>query len=1369
MAAISFGGTASRAMRERATINKYNVIDTQQALANKASLDEVNLEPAESMANKIANDKMIQELGDAESIQETQEILEYYGSDMTVKEAQLQVDALEMANTETLAKIATQQETRDLELSQVDELVDRSISEEIIKESVGEFADIESISDSEFKVTGKGGASYDIKIMPEVEFQSEYGIDKRGVWDPATNTITLPQDATDYTLAHENVHMMRDLGIIEQSEFNQLINDARKSASKEELEAVKDLEQEVQDQEIVSSFIEKIKSSGVVPKQLETLWEKIKRWSRDFIAKFTPMIERSGLSIAEDVLAGKPLERQPQRMEAQQDIESADVTKFSREQQQNKERWLSVTLAKMMYRDNITDDQAKEILKENNVTNENLQNDIIRKSQTIKNAIMKEVQAVQDDRVINQAIRRAEINIYYRDLIDKTYREGFETGEAIEKARKDLESRAKKERERGFKTPENIYLLAQKINNEIAEDIDTENIVKKVETDVRDVLISEGVLQKGKPYKSSYEYIESLKTVYTAIGNRLLRDVPPGATKEKLRAKLRELKDYKRAASITSNAQQTFDSISNSREKADIKKVQAAVNKTLKPFKKPIKKNEESLKSKWSKEYHNAINWAIKNIFNSDIDDANKSISELNTLIKGQSELETTDQELSIIEANMKLSIANILYPIKHSGLNALELEAYHNELKYFIEKGQKDLQERLLENSKKVEGAKKNLLKSISNQLKLSPKSKTFLGEIFEKASFVTKIESPVETMEKTFSLGLDESEMKFIYDAINDSSFGIRNQQLFMDRMAEQIEALSTKHLDVSMKGFLGKSIGDLAKEKVPGTESLSLDRRTVLTRGELMNMYAVIRQNQAERLAENGNTEYKYLRDRIKEIKDLLGPDVINFMDEVSDLLTSNFKEIDEQTRKHFGHGIVNTENYYYPIDNNMRKGGFNAQYQGVNFYQSFINPRVLHKNPPAQRNYIAVLNNHFENVGNFLNVTDSAIFNRDTFLGKDVIEKLTNLEGQSYVEDYISNITDFSVNEAVIKSNEVGKLPLLNSLRRYASITLLGGSGTSSSRQLVGGYPNLMLKIGATRTKEVMKNTLKLLNDPEMRDLLVMYLKDPYMRGRLQKGFSEEMINSINVSGPKAWRKLIQSLMLVPAAGDYLINSVIASGIHYNALKSDKYSGFSPEEQKQRIMSDILSITESSQQASIVSFMPKFLRSGGQSWKLMFQFLSNQLLQAGFYARKLREIKSLNRQGKKAEARKQAGYLILQQHAIVGGTQALVGLAYSWLSQGGEVEEDDLYQAAITMASGPVAASVMVAGIIESILSQVFDQRSYPHELPAFKIKDDIGIVVEMTKNALFDGDLDEAAEDFEKLVKQLLPLYRQGKKVYDGNK
>ena len=45
-----------------------------------------------------------------------------------------------------------------------------------------------------------------------------------------------------------------------------------------------------------------------------------------------------------------------------------------------------------------------------------------------------------------------------------------------------------------FKTPENIYLLAQKINNEIAEDIDTENIVKKVETDVRDALIGEGVL-----------------------------------------------------------------------------------------------------------------------------------------------------------------------------------------------------------------------------------------------------------------------------------------------------------------------------------------------------------------------------------------------------------------------------------------------------------------------------------------------------------------------------------------------------------------------------------------------------------------------------------------------------------------------------------------------------------------------------------------------------------------------------------------------------------------------------------------------------------------------------------------------------------
>ena len=164
-----------------------------QSMTDKA--EDTDFTPVNDALDNQVNQKMLQELAFAETIQDKQEILDSYDSDLTVPQADLQVLAMMESEQQTFNKINELQSQEQLELSQVEDLAERALSEPVIRESVGEFAEIESVGENKYKVVGRGGAEYNIDIIPDLDFQNEYGADKGGVWDSKAKTITFPDTA----------------------------------------------------------------------------------------------------------------------------------------------------------------------------------------------------------------------------------------------------------------------------------------------------------------------------------------------------------------------------------------------------------------------------------------------------------------------------------------------------------------------------------------------------------------------------------------------------------------------------------------------------------------------------------------------------------------------------------------------------------------------------------------------------------------------------------------------------------------------------------------------------------------------------------------------------------------------------------------------------------------------------------------------------------------------------------------------------------------------------------------------------------------------------------------------------------------------
>jgi len=1852
MAFVSALGSSTRLGRHMANPNKMNVIEEMQRKADmvQEELDQVDMSKMDNALLSFKEKKMLQSVAFANSDAEIKELLDLADSDMTVKEVKNLVEAHQDVNQDVEDQVVDSRNRKNIEIQKLDSLADRKVTSEVLRESIGEYADIEEIMPGSFSIKSKveAGIEYTVNIVPDSVFEAEYGMTKLGVSDSTTKTITLPESATDFKVVHENFHMMRDLGVITDSELKQLEKDARVVATPEFLDSIKELDKEGQAQELAANLIEEIKRTGEVPEGLDTVWQKIKRFIRDISSKFSKMVEKSGAAIAEDVIAGKPLGREagqtqegdqrfstaPSGKDAYKDREgdqqgepitpqehlegvedesgtlfeddidedkfdkakssikplrfstASDVPFIKRSSLKGKKKFIyfsdrtkvgvypgldpksgisidlqggvsypymdehkgaeagwaftdenmfrrfqnrvnstdgvgvialyskenlraNPTFANVYFREvewaikskkvskedflkvsndlreatvnskkfkpksewaalfleewtsvkqmeealqestfevrggmffgysagkkgankgskigsdvnvangfpNISDmvdlfadpqfegmdngtlvgavqfekgqefhsdakdigasphfsypvvikgkglgvfeDPIKltEVLKvpegksERNVersaevrmadirfsedqqTNkERLQvisiakkiikgetipkminQDIIDKAQVVASVARTQISDFQSDPIINQQVRRAEIDKYYAGVVENIYQTAFGEGQAIAKAEEKIKQRIKtddKVRQKREPALEDINELADdaleilsvksaeaaefmqaveskvkaqvkakiaaspesKELGEIQEQYDNdlqdyeirseirENLIDVVKNEggllldedlaealkqtgklkgwarinliqegsgrswdqMIDALNEAGITAKGdivgqydlvnylddnlqaikkptkpvltatqKEIKAEYDllYQGALKNTLSAIAKKILTQVaegkktqllPAGNRKNQLKNRLSKYNaDAKTISAVRKDGLELIKDIAIARVKKTAGEIRKEINEVLDPYTKPLKLREEQAKAKTAKMLHKNLKWGITNVLGKSEAKVNEIQQRLHEKLNPATVIDSDKSVEEFHRNEARLSVFSLLHPLRNKNLTPVQLEEIKKNIEAYIEKGSAAVIESNLKHLAAVKADIALLSPSLAERAKLRDVPDD------EPTPMKTKMQTPAILIEDTFKLGLDAKGLSRLRKILNDGNRGLYKHIIMREEIVEKFSQAAEK--------ILGKDHIDAAKKKVPGTEQWS-EIGKVLTVGETMHKYSDIRQEHGQNLGayqnksgDSLNPHFQKLAEDMAKIEELLGPEVVKFMNRTSEILDESFNQVNDKHEEIFGHRMIRNEEFYFPMVQIGDAVGFEKNFNAVNFYQSFAHSRVMHGKKSKDIDYFAHFIEHVSDVAKFVHMTDPAIYNRDLLLSRELLMGVREAFGDKYQKDFIKGVTDMSINKAITKDKDN---PMVDKFRSYSSITLLWGNVFSGTRQLMG-MPGVALQLDNDVLLEMAQFAPDLLDsNSEVREFFRTIMKDPWMQGRMRRGFSEEMINAINVKGPKAWRNLIQRGMLVPGFGDILANSMNGALLYAVIKKSGKYDGFSKTEQHERIMADIMITVEATQQASMVATMPQYLRSGGSGTKALLQFASNPLLQASYYAQSYRDIQYLlKRDGYKFSAANPLTYgelmkglsnneqarkifikTLVLQHGVIPITQGLVSLAYAYFSKG-ELEEEDLWEVVIMMASGPISGVFMVNSVAREISNKVRGKHWSGGNIPLFKGATDAGIGYEIMRE-LWDGDIEGALGDVDRLGKQLAPPYKQIRRAVDNRK
>ena len=846
------------------------------------------------------------------------------------------------------------------------------------------------------------------------------------------------------------------------------------------------------------------------------------------------------------------------------------------------------------------------------------------------------------------------------------------------------------------------------------------------------------------------QYAGTLKNTLVKVSQNLMKEVPRGRTKEQLKQKIKEIREATTPAGIESAGLKALTGINKALTKKSIDELIKIRDDVLEPFRKQASKRERSIKAKWNKVIHNALNWGIHNVLEATDAEIQKLQNTLNAEIAGN--VDQTYQDLELVnQAQFKLSVLNLLTPLRDKTMPPREYETRLAELVFFIDKGQFELFQRYKKHQDSV-NKDMRILEPALNEKSNRRKEDSFLSDVLNLAKTETvKAESPSRTIETTFSLDLGEKGNKRVQEIIQDSNVGLRRLIVLEYQMAKKFKDIWEKH-------FPDKDWKDYLKQKVDGSEKFSTTGKQKLTLNELLYKWVSVKQEQGQELAEYQKSKkkvqgnYAQLNKQLPEIEKILGPKLIQFAREVSAVLDTQVDAIDKQSQHLFGHSILagKKEGLYYPMEQKRGPDGFDNQIKTVNFFQSFLNPRVKHQLPPQDVGFAEVFTSHIGKVGRFLHMSDPAIYNRDLFLNKRLLEKMEISDGVKYVKEFVSNVTDFSINEALKKE---GQNEYIDAFRSYASITLMWGNVFSGARQVLG-MPAVALHLGTSEFLEIVKEV------PTKEEFLRIF-NDPWIQSRMRGGFSEEMKNAIQQSGNVAWRKFINYGMRVPGMGDAISSAYLGAAMYRAVEKSGKYDGWKGKDKHDRIMSDIMQAVETTLQASMPAYMPTHLRRGGSALKAMFQFLSNPLLQVSFYSRSVQEIKTLHQKGKHKEANNKTAELAFTQHLMIPALQAVVSLAYSMLD--GEIEEEEVMEAAMMLVAGPFAGIIMINKIVEELSNKATDRHWSNSNLPMYKLAGDIGIAYELIL-ALIQADGEEIQKNSNKALKQLLPPVKHGSKL-----
>ena len=1324
----------------------YNLIEAQKAMLEHIKSSDTNIDYSDvkNRMDEASTAKMWKDIAEAETDKQIAGTLSMYGESMSVGQAKATLKNIEKIEKESVLKAEALRVQMNKELDNVDRTVDFGT----IKEVIGNDSTIEQSSDTSYKVTGKGGASFNINIMSDLDFNEQYE-GNLGIWDASTKSIVLPESATDVTLSHEFTHALEDLGVISKSELETLTKMARKAdpdSGKSDSEAIADFQQEIQ-------------QTGDLPPAVNSIIDKIKAWLQDALYVVTKgKVKRSARSISKDITSGKILKQSPT------DVNKEGI-RPSKGENISGSRLASINVAKDIIRGNKLD--------------KDLDPEIVKEGRAIAKVAQREIaKAKRSDDIVNKAIRKAEITRHFNNKITEVYREGFNTGVVVERAAAEAKQ---KEQTKKFETPFAIKSLGKKtvegIQKEIDEgtEIDIDQLFDRIQEEVHQTLIDKKILEPKQAFKSNEAYKQSLKEVTEEVIKAMMRNVAPGMSKEKLKNQIREFRTSKQTASIISRAKKLVESVNDARSKQSSDQIMKEFNKTLKKWL-GAKLSNRIVKVKTNKNKDGIEEIKEIDPITHDFLRLAKQVSKLSgvkrakVLKEVQSLIENTDGNVTIdkieetIEAYSEELTAlksHFLHKDQKTADPKDRLIMFHKALSEFGAIKSQDLQGRIraLEalqatvNGSITDLAKKRAqhrleANSLVSDLEPGIRGGKKSSDMMNKITSATGITYSLKSLFRAATLN-SKGETQKKADKVFDKLLRMINRGVHeRDVQIDVNNAKAYKAIEEIYGKKPFKVLADLAKPKKEYDKYSKQGRK--LSKLHLMQIIGTIEQDAYK--------DNQVIQDRAKDLdsmKSELTAQDLEFMEWFKDFYQDGIQRISDKSHKVLGVRIQETPEFL-PTAIKTKKHGLPNALTTTNIIPASLKPRVDHQNDLNEEFHIFDLflrrnrqNEHFMANVETMQMLDSVLGKPDMH---DAIEGALGAKGKEYL---YGGVQDW-INDGYI---DHGRIPFIDKLRSWFTWQKFAFNARIGIKQLTS-IPAFAHEIGVANT---VKYTANAITTSEGREAMLTILKDPLAKNRMNLGNTEELQFAIERFEVSKLRNVLKHALWANRWGDIIPSLIVGQGI-YRSKMEELTQTMSKEDAHKEAISQVFEVIQSTQQSSSLKDQGVAQRRGGSLGQVasIFTNTTRQFLE--------RELVAAQRLATDPTDRtKQAdfGRAMFVNHvalpALYNGMNIIINAIL-----GDSPDEDDWRMMFISMVVGPASGFIIGGAIAVGMIEALFTGKKGRSKgfTPLTGIIDDASYLGEMASN-LFSGEFEDAGDDAMKIIKSQLAPVREALKAKEN--
>lgn len=960
----------------------------------------------------------------------------------------------------------------------------------------------------------------------------------------------------------------------------------------------------------------------------------------------------------------------------------------------------------------------------------------------IAEQVQSEIDSLENTQTIRNAIRKAEIKQFYDAERKAILEKGIEQGELLEMARARLKEDRKKLKEATKQQQEPLPKMDEKVRS-INDEMAMLKVVDDIVNDTRKKVFPK---KEPKNWQRDPRILGTIRESVKSASNYLLKNVAPGADKQKLQQQIKELSDKATYRGLRSASEKVLNNILDKASKTTRKEVQKKLKNTLKNYSSEPPARVEARKRTMEGQRH----WFLYH--------GNKALK------MGKEEFQ---REMKAAELEMKEHIdsdnpmaddffldAEIKYRayMTFGGLgkkdasipDIVSAQEYAEKViadgKAFVEKLQEAHNEKYAETTQAIIDAvlaAKPYVKKVDDPSKISQ-----LFDFFKTMNVREQLEYITE-----YGSDQEKSLLKKILDFNGTSKIKKKTRILEMNRKLEKIAQ------DLGIKNIENYALDRSKLEKK--FRKYSHEGRTDMSRANLMQLYMTFRQPDVIEMASRVNNDgelinpdlYKRLQ-QMPEIRKELTDQEMRLADAMGDLISEMLPDINKAYKKQYGINMKVQPENYWSLRVQVKSAGYESVMATVSEAPGFTIQRVAHRNDLDERaDIFEVYYGHIADAAHYIETIDSQLAIRSTLTNRNFKEAVRQTYGKETLKQVDGSIVDMAIDRALNPDTGIAIIDFVRSVMSTISI----GYNPKSLLVAATGAVNIF-----TTHKGMFRTIGAIAKNPDQyKKNISTVLNSAVVQERLKQGLNEQMRNARERAKANKAVKTYVDMGFYPLSWvDSRVAALAGGAIYTEFQNSEAAAGLTPQEIETQGLALVDYAIQKAYQPTDPDMLPSAIRRGGSVIKAIFQFKTEPMSKLGLYAKDWNAAKVMWQKGKKDEAVKKALKIVIGQHIVIPA-------AY-WMA--GEImrlgEDDDweerLDRLAVHIMVGPMSGLLLVGTGIEIAAKHIVGEKIYlGSSTPSDRVINEVKFLLDRATN----WEDEEIDETILKIIKQYNPAVK----------